>query len=335
MRFDARSFEGQPLQLLLARVRAGDIDRILGEARRQMAPRPRGVVRTRGAADQPTVDLMPAMEGAAVVDSPLPPDHPPVQIPRVTLVEWIGAGAEGIVYLGIAEQTGRNVAVKLVRQDAGATRSSAVREALICAKLQHPNIVRVLTVELLPPWWVIIMELVKGCTLSTAAVSQRDKPVFGQLSDALCLLSARGIVHRDVKPANVILRDANRSPVLIDFGLAVDLGAAEWMPDSTQGTPIFMAPDALRGNKPEPSWDWYSLGITVAEVLLGMRFCGKYSSLTYTDLAALKLTGAFDREVRQALRELEDAELSSWCAALTDSGSPEREKAIRQACHWQ
>jgi serine/threonine protein kinase len=223
------------------------------------------------------------------------------------------------------------VAVKLLKQDAGAAVLPAVREAMICAKLKHPNIIRVLHVQWLTPLWVIIMELVEGAPLAPGAASCEDKPLFGRLADALWLMADSSIVHRDVKPANVMLRASDRSPVLIDFGLAVDLTAEEWIPLHPAGTPIYMSPEALNGGKPAPSWDWYSLGVTAVETLLDMPLCRKYGELSMDELLQAKRTGTFAAEIGALLERLGDSGLSAWCAALTDPGAARRKEALQLA----
>ena len=119
-------------------------------------------------------------------------------------------------------------------------------------------------------------------------------------------------MHRDVKPANILLRRPDRSPVLIDFGLAIDLAELTDFAADLSGTPFYMAPEAWRDAPPDPSWDAYALGVTAAIALAGqpkMR----------TDLPSLrqaKLTGAFERTVADGLAGVADGDLTRWVSRL-------------------
>src|SRR3954452_23757491 len=148
------------------------------------------------------------------------------------------------------------------------------------------------------------MELVQGDELGRAPLAPAEaKACFGQLADALLALAKQRLVHRDVKPANILLRRPDRSPVLIDFGLAIDLAELDDYAADLSGTPFYMAPEAWRDAPPDPAWDAYALGVTAAVALVGPPDLR-------TDLPSLriaKLTGSFESAVADALAGVADA----------------------------
>jgi len=201
---------------------------------------------------------------------------------RYRLIATIGRGAMGVVWRGRDELLERDVAVKEVRvpamissDDAGIVYQRTLREAKTAARLNHPGVVTVFDVveEHGSPW--IVMELVQARALDR--IVTEDGPLR-PLAAALvgeCLLSAlscahlAGVLHRDVKPSNVLI-DAGGRAVLTDFGIATFDGD----PGLTQvgtvvGTPGFTAPERLRGQPATPASDLWSLGATLFAAVEG------------------------------------------------------------------
>src|SRR4051812_28327050 len=237
-------------------------------------------------------------------DSRLPDDHPEVDVPGVVLEQFLGGGGQGWVYAGRVQATGKVVAVKVLGRGGDEDPLGwGAREAILCARVRHRNILRVLRAEPAGAFWVVLMELVQGDELARDRLSASDaRACFGQLADALVALGRQRLVHRDVKPANVLLRRPDRSPVLIDFGLAIDLAELTDFAADLSGTPFYMAPEAWRDAPPDPAWDAYALGVTAAVALAGPPDVG-------TDLPTLrraKLTGAFERTVAGGLAAVAD-----------------------------
>jgi serine/threonine-protein kinase len=189
----------------------------------------------------------------------------------------------------------------------------------------------VLRAEPVGAFWVVLMELVQGEELARGRLpADAARACFGQLADALMTLARQRLVHRDVKPANVLLRRPDRSPVLIDFGLAIDLAELSDYAADLSGTPFFMAPEAYRDAPPDPAWDAYALGVTAAVALVGPPDLR-------TDLGSLraaKLTGAFERKVAESLAGVADAELRRWVTRLIDREPAERRAALQDAQAW-
>lgn len=224
------------------------------------------------------------------------------QAGRYRLLEEIGRGGMGTVYLGYDMDLDRKVAVKLMRGGAGADR--LLREAQALAKLSHPNVVTVHEVGVELGDVFVAMEFVDGETLAGWSKRPRAIPevleVFNQAGRGLAAAHAHGLVHRDFKPQNVIVGQDGRVRVL-DFGLArstesEDEPAPEDRPpdlsrsqDSllsvsvtaagqVMGTPAYMAPEQFGGLPVDARTDQFAFCVSLYEVLYGERpFAGTTS----------------------------------------------------------
>jgi len=202
------------------------------------------------------------------------------------LLRLLGSGGMGIVYLAWSVSRARPVALKLLRPSALLSESAARRfrrEMEIAAELSHPAICEVLEVGEAEGTLFIAMRFVNGPTLAEEIGARRNAggmpargelpailATFETLAGALAAAHAQGLVHRDVKPANVLLDERDR-PVLVDFGLARRLEGHSTIltePGARVGTPGYMAPetfqDALAAG---PRADLYSLGVCLFERL--------------------------------------------------------------------
>jgi serine/threonine-protein kinase len=223
------------------------------------------------------------------------------------------------------------VAVKILKGHDVQTASQAAWEAMVLAKLRHRNILRVFQFQPSGTYWVVIMECVQGQNLAESRLtSGLMRQCLAQLAGAVVTMAHARIVHRDIKPANIVLRFEDSSPVLIDFGLAVDLTNPLWKPEQgITGTPLFMAPEALDGGLPHPSWDAYSLGMTAVVMLSESCYP---SGLGVSDLINAKLSGQFDYWIEHSLRGVEDACMAHWCKALTSRDPESRMVALDAVC---
>ena len=194
---------------------------------------------------------------------------------RFRIEERIGSGGMGTVYRAFDERLQRAVAVKEI-EHAGAER--VLREAQAAARLNHPAIVTLYELGERDGHALLVSELVQGRTLDRmardGAVSDRDVAEIGaDLCDALAHAHGRGVVHRDVKPQNAIVRpfDAGgRRAKLMDFGIAAVAGAPSLTATGeVVGTLAYMAPEQAEGDYAGPEADVYSLALTLYEAWAG------------------------------------------------------------------
>lgn len=192
---------------------------------------------------------------------------------RYRLVERIDEGGAGEVWRARDERLGRDVAVKLLGIEADdAFRERFTDEARRAAVVSHPNVVTVFDQGQDGPDAYMVMEHVRGRTLREV-VSERGAlgpmeaaRIVSQVADALDAAHAAGVIHCDVKPANVIL-DQRGTAKLTDFGVArAARGPAE---HDLIGTPRYIAPERIEGKPPTPASDVYGLGLVAYELLAG------------------------------------------------------------------
>src|SRR3954468_1957362 len=201
---------------------------------------------------------------------------------RYRLVERLGAGGVSVGGRGFDEVLGRQVAVKVLPPSTSADPSFRRRlraEAQAAARLSHPHITNVYdygeatTVDGEPVPYVV-MELVDGESLAAVLARVRRLPwpaavrICAEVSAALAAAHARGIVHRDVTPANVMLTPSGAK--VVDFGISALIGENDIDPDgSLLGTPAYLAPERLEGGQGSPATDVYAVGLLIYRTLIG------------------------------------------------------------------
>ncbi|MDX6348154.1 MAG: eukaryotic-like serine/threonine-protein kinase [Streptomyces sp.] len=201
---------------------------------------------------------------------------------RYRLGESIGQGGMGRVWRAVDEMLDRQVAVKEMRiddlaaEDARIRRERALREARATARIDHPNVVRVYDVVRENDRLWIVMELVDARSLEQILVT--DGPVTPReaariglaLARALREVHAVGVLHRDIKPGNVLIEAGGGRVVLTDFGIAaIQDAAALTMVGMLVGSPHYMAPERVEGRPQGPPSDLWSLGATLCAALAG------------------------------------------------------------------
>ena len=198
---------------------------------------------------------------------------------RYALGRTLGAGAAAVVHAGRDLRTNARVAVKLYRPNGAAIQLQQQRELEALARLDHPGLVTLHDGGTEPGpegRTYVVTDLVDGPTLATRM--QRGPLGVGEiralaatLAGALAHVHARGFVHRDVKPANILL-DHGREPRLADFGIARALdGTVATATGAVAGTAAYLAPEQVRGELVGPPTDVYALGLVLIEARTGRR----------------------------------------------------------------
>lgn len=195
----------------------------------------------------------------------------------------LGKGGMGIVYAAVDTVIGRAVALKLMAAEPWADEATRrelqqrmLREARTAGKLSHPNIVTVYHAGLGDGTLFIAMELVHGSPLDRLASQGRLRPalcasILGQAAAALDYAHSQGVIHRDVKPSNILVEKHGRVK-LCDFGIAKPLAATtltSWK--KFVGSPAYASPEQIQSNHMGPAADQYSLAVVAYQVLAGVK----------------------------------------------------------------
>lgn len=233
------------------------------------------------------------------------PLEPGALIGAYAIDSLIGAGGMGEVYRARDTRLHRDVAIKVLpahASDDATARERLVREAQTASKLNHPNICTVFDAGITGDRVFIVMELVEGVALS-AMIAEGALPIERavryaiQIADGLGHAHHRGVIHRDLKSANVAITADGRAKIL-DFGLAKRVADADALTEpaapltrqgSVVGTVAYMAPEVLRGGAADGRSDIWSLGVMLFEMTTGRR---PFSGVSVFELTSAVLTSA-------------------------------------------
>ena len=204
-------------------------------------------------------------------------------IGKYEVIRVLGKGATAIVYLARDPDSGREVAIKLIRfGEENAAMSRRLRklfqtEDSIGRRLDHPNIVKIHDAAVEPDRAYLVMEYIEGTALDSFCAINRLLPMHRVIGIIFkCCLALdhafrQGVVHRDIKPANILI-DADDNPKITDFGLALNLHK-DMNKDSTfvmgVGSPAYMSPEQIKNYPLNQKTDLYSLGVLLFQLLTG------------------------------------------------------------------
>src|SRR5262245_40140794 len=204
------------------------------------------------------------------------PEHELI-LGRYRALRPLGSGGSGSVWLARDERDGRDVALKVVANE-GKAGARAEREAVAGSRLRHRNCARVFAVDRDERHVYVAYEYVPGCTLREAIRNgmlddRRSVEAAAQVLDALAHAHARRIVHRDVKPANLLLVESSEVSVrLLDFGLALlDDADSLTATGDVPGTLAYIAPERLAGEDATGAADVWAVGVILWETLAGQQ----------------------------------------------------------------
>ncbi len=192
------------------------------------------------------------------------------QLGSYELQSLLGRGAMGVVFKAFEPSLNRFVAIKMLAPEVAASpvaRQRFAREARVAASIQHENVVGIHAVCEAAGVTYIAMEYVRGNCLEAQIEQRGPMPVLlavsasQQIAAGLAAAHAKGIVHRDIKPANILIEEDTGRVKITDFGLARVVDDAKMTVDGTLiGTPFFMAPEAIQGERADTRSDLFSLG---------------------------------------------------------------------------
>ena len=279
---------------------------------------------------------------------------------RYQLVRLLGRGGMAEVYEAHDGVLGRRVAVKVFRDETDITTSQARQQLEIqaLARLQHPNIVAVFDAGTDAGVSFVVMQLIDGVTLAertrgSAFPAAEAARVGGAVADALVHVHSLGMVHRDIKPGNILCA-TNGTVFLTDFGIVRLIGRTRLTQHGMIGTVSYLAPEQVRGEDVGTAADMYALGLVLLECLTGTpeypgssvesavarlsrpprvspivppSWADLLTSMTADDPAARPSAG----EVARILRELPSASLPAGALEADDSATRVRTKPMTVA----
>jgi serine/threonine-protein kinase len=272
---------------------------------------------------------------------------------RYEIVERLGTGAFGSVYRAQDTFLNRPVAVKSIRLDTTldpehrkALNKRFIREAQVAAQLHHPNIVTIHDILFTPETGFIVMEFIEGRTLQSLLKSERlplatAVDVAAQIASALHYAHEHKIIHRDVKPANIMITPSFEARIT-DFGIAKSDGQTHLtMSGSLVGTPDYMSPEQAKGEDVDCRTDIFSLGCVLFECAAGEKpfsggsLTGVLLSIVNSDPFQSKawksrdLPPTFEEVLKRALAK-EPGGRYSTASALVAALSPSRSLPSRR-----
>jgi eukaryotic-like serine/threonine-protein kinase len=276
----------------------------------------------------------------------------PLLYGRYEILEELGRGTSGVVYKARDPKLDRLVAMKILRPELVSLEESGVslkqrfhQEAVAAGRLTHSAIVAVHDVGEADGRPFMIMEYIDGGTLADLLIGGRPLPladavgIVVQVCAALDYAHRHGVVHRDIKPRNILVGDGVTK--VTDFGTARILGASHTQTGTMLGTPAYMSPEMVRGQATDPRSDLFSVGVVLYEALTGVNpfnaadLAAVLYRIVNTDAPSLRhhnpgLPPGLDRVLRRVLAKEPEARY----ATATDLANALREGATLEQRRW-
>ena len=196
---------------------------------------------------------------------------------RYAIIENVDTGGMAYIYKAVCKKTNRIVAVKILKEDFSDNPEYVSRfkkEAEAAFSLEHPNIVHVTDIGCDHGTYYMVMEYVEGCSLKSlieekGCLQEAEAIEYtSQICDALEAAHSEGIIHRDIKPQNILLTPEGQAKIT-DFGIATSVSSMEPKKSQVLGSVYYISPEQARGEKMDHRTDIYSLGVVFYEMLTG------------------------------------------------------------------
>jgi serine/threonine protein kinase len=264
---------------------------------------------------------------------------------RFALIRFLGKGGMGIVWLAEDTRLGQMAALKFlpaeIRSDIDALEDMR-RETVRSIKLTHSNIIRIHDLHEYAEELFIAMEFVDGATLSAIKreSSQRVmtweqvKPLLGQLCDALDYAHSEKVIHRDLKPSNMMVDQKGRLR-LADFGIAAlvsDSMSRVSLQRTTSGTLVYMSPQQMNGQRPQPTDDIYALGATLYELFTSRP--PFYTGEINHQVQHVSPSPIYDRLAELQIQNAIPAAVSAMVMACLAKDPAQRPQSARRVAEW-
>jgi eukaryotic-like serine/threonine-protein kinase len=207
------------------------------------------------------------------------------ELANVTLIKELGRGMMGVVFVGFQKSLKRQVAVKVLHK--AKVKSSAWQsfrdEGEALAVLSHPNIVPIYEMGQTDDCYFQVMQLIEGSDLRSIIKRNLKHPlpakrlipfpetieIVLRTLDGLGFAHEGGVIHQDIKPANILVENRDKRPLIADFGIARIIEAEYSSEGKIVGTPLYMSPEQAGGKQVDERTDIYSMGVILFEMLVG------------------------------------------------------------------
>ncbi len=208
------------------------------------------------------------------------------QLGTVTILKELGRGAMGAVFVAFQQSLKRQVAVKVLPKSSAVTelaRQQFRDEAEIVASLSHPHIIPIFEMGETETLYFQVMQLAQGADLGSLMRNRLKHPLqskrllpldttlelVANVLDGLAYAHEEGVIHQDIKPANILVESRTGRPLIADFGIAKAAQLEYRAQGLLVGTPLYLSPEQARAQPTDPRTDIYSMGIILFEMLAG------------------------------------------------------------------